>query len=303
MLQNILKQQLLGLFNLSIPFIILYQIYPAILLSTSGKIICSLLMGLYVFYLDYRTTKTQTNSLKYSPSLYKPELEQIIIDCSMSPQSVNLRYGYSSETIAMTIMNTVIIDPILCQKFNQDPEAIKVIDILNHSIIRAMPDKQKERIEKIKNILTPEVQIFIFKHELGHVFANYSYKKSTLIGLTAVVIAYTGFTITFYFLKTFGFFAILIGIIIAGLTDLILGFSSNILFKAREEKNADLFAAKFSSPAEINAAANFFEILQEIVNADKPSMKPLDALPSTILNGYYDGKTRAKYLRAVVKSK
>ncbi len=300
MLKTILKQQIIGIINLSIPVIILYQIYPAILLSTSGKIVCSLLIGIYVFYLNYRATKTQAESLKYIPSLYKPELEKIIVDCKMDPHSVNLRYGYSNEMVAMTILNTVSIDPILCQRFNHDPEAIKVIDILNHHIISPMAEKQKEKIEKIKNILTPDAQTFIFKHELGHVFANYSYKKLALIGIIATISAYIGLVTTFYFLKVLGFFAIIIGITIAGLIDLIMSYSSNVLFKSREEKNADLFATKFSSPEEIKAAASFFETHQEIVNLNKSSMGILSALPSIVLTGHYDGKTRAKYLRDII---
>lgn len=303
MIKKILMQQTIGIINLSIPFIILYQIYPSILLTVSGQILCSLLIGIYVTYLHYRIAKVQVDNLKYIPTLCKPELEKIIADCFIIPNSVNLRYGYSNEMIALTIFNTISIDPILCQKFNQDTEAIKAIDIINHNIISTMSEKQKEKIEKIKTILTPEAQTFIFKHELGHVSSNYSYKRLVSIGIITIISAYIGIKTTFYFLKSFKFFAIILGMITSGITDLLLNSSFNFLFKSREEKNADFFAAKFSSSEEIKAAATFFELHQQIVNSDRINSGLMGKLPNVILTGHFDGKTRARYLRTLAENK
>lgn len=86
------------------------------------------------------------------------------------------------------------------------------------------------------------------------------------------------------------------GLLAAGVTDLLLSYSSNYFFKAREEINADLFAARHSTRDETAAAADFFEAHQNILDTHKEQTL-VAKIPGIILSGHPNGKTRANYLR------
>ena len=82
-----------------------------------------------------------------------------------------------------------------------------------------------------------------------------------------------------------------------------LTYSSNVLFKYNEEKKADLFASKYSTTEEINAAANFFEEYQKYANEYQVSMGIASRIPQVVLSGHPDGKSRACYLRNIATKK
>ena len=176
---QLLKQHVIGIINLSMPIVIVFFVWPAVLYSFIGKLIVSLLVGAYVYYLGRKITYAQANSLLYSPShAHKEEYEKMILACGMNPQDVRLRYGYTQEKIAMTILDTVTIDPLYFQdQADLDSEMVKVKDILQQHIVVTLSDEQKNRTEKIKNVLSDSVQRFIFRHELAHTHYQYSQKK------------------------------------------------------------------------------------------------------------------------------
>ncbi len=249
--------------------------------------------------------KKQADSFKFLPSgEYAQRLEKIITECGMDAQKIQLRYSYSQGRIAITMFNTISIDPILCSLFEQDPEAIKIKNIVEPQVIALLPDEQKNRLSKIKEVLTPEVQEFIFKHELGHVFYGYSNKKIVIMGAIVTIAAYLGITTAVTTYQTLGSWAVALGMVVGGLIDMVLSYSSNPLFTAKEEKRADLFAAQYSSSETIEAVADFWEKHQNILDTYKdPNAGLVGSMPSIILSGHYDGKVRAQYLRAALSEK
>lgn len=291
------KQQLIGVINLAIPIVILAQIYPAFLLTFLGQFICSLFVGIYCYYLNYIASNNSIKNLQYSPSgEYKKELDDAIIKCKMNPNDITIRYSYTNTMVATTTFNTISLDPILCSETNQDEQALIAKDVIEKHVLINSSQSVKDNLIKINAILSPEAQRFVFKHELGHVFYNYAYKKLMLIGLIGFIMAYAGILTAIKTFSSLGFFAILLGIIVAGFVDLLLTYSSNVFFKAYEEKRADFFATKYSSKEEINSAADFFEKLQDI--HDEADFGLYSKIPTIILSGHYNGRTRAKYLRA-----
>lgn len=298
---GLFKQQALGIFNLSIPVVLVAIIYPTFLLNTWGTMICSVFMGLYVFYLNRKATHNQANVLQYAPSSeYKESFEKSIQACKLDPSSINIRYGYSHEGIALTMFNTISIDPLLWNDSAQDPEAEKVKQILGQYTLPYLSPAQIARIVKVNEILSPAAQHFIFKHELGHIAQNYSNKKLIIVGIIGAIAAYAGITVALA-IKYFGVFAVFIGMFISGIVDLLLSYASNLFFKVMQEKNADKFAAQYSSPEEVIAAADFFEKHQDILDAYRDPDNVLAQLPSTIISGHLNGKDRAHYLRQLVK--
>ena len=293
---NILKQQILGAINLAIPLLAIGYFYPNLFYSFIGRLICAFCVGLYVFYLNYRITKNQTNVLSFIPSgKHKEEFEKIILGCKMEPKTINLRYSYSNEMIAMCMFNTVAIDPLIWNQVDPDPEMLKAKNVIETHIIPVLTENQKIRISRIREIFSDKVQNFIFKHELGHVFYNYTNKKLILMGIIAMIAAFIG-VFTTILLKQFGIMSVIIGIIIGGFTDLLLNYSSNVFFKLHQEKIADIFAADYSSPEEIIATADFWEKHQYVCDSNS-ELGILRNVSPIILSGHYNGNDRAKFLR------
>lgn len=301
-----IKQQIIGVVNLSMPIVIIYALYPALLQSGLGKIAIALLIGAYVYFLGNRITKAQANSLLFKPTgPHKEEFEKIITACKINPQDINIRYGYSNEMIAMTILNTVAIDQLYSNEpiSDQDPEFIKVKDILDTHVVINLSPEQKTRLQKIKEISTPQSQRFIFKHELAHVFHNYSKKKLVVNGMIGACAAYCGINIGMLLLNYNGYSALLGGMLAGGLSDLFLSYASNALFTAKEETQADIFAAHNSPKEDILAAADFFEKHQMILDHTNISQGFIGKVPSVILNGHHNGFARAHSLRAFADMK
>ena len=82
--------------------------------------------------------------------------------------------------------------------------------------------------------------------------------------------------------------------------DLILVFVINYFFKLKQERQADIFALRFSTSEEINQVATFFEKHQEILDTYGEKNFFASYLPSTVLIGYPNGKKRAAWLRRLV---
>ncbi len=293
-----LKQQVIGIINLSMPIVIVFSMYPAILHNMFGRIIVALIVGAYVYYLGRKITHTQANSLLYSPTdSHKDEYEKMVVACGIDPQNVRLRYGYTQERIAMTILNTVTIDPLYYHDQDDlDLEMVKVKNILQQHIVVTLSEEEKNRTTKIKNILSDSVQRFIFRHELAHIQYQYSQKKLLINGLITATSALLGICIALHMLAYSGYLALLAGMLTGGICDLFFSYTSNALFTAQEEKKADLFACAHSSKEEIMAAAQFFE-QHQVINDEYTAHKIIGKVPPVILTGHPHGLDRAAYLR------
>ena len=294
-----LKQQILGIINLSMPFIVLYQFYPTVITSLWGMVVCAVLVGLYVYYLNVKQAKNLVASLKFSPSEpCKEEWIRLVQSCNVGENVVSLRYAYTQENTAMAVNQTVIIDPVVWSLSDQDPEAQKVKDIFQKFIEPGLSEVQKLRVAGVRDILTDEAQRFIFRHELGHVVANYSRNKLFLLFGTGVVFSFCGLMVAKFLLPLNGLLAIGFGMVVGGALDLLLAYATNYFFKVRQEREADLFAARYSTPEEIRAAALFLEQHQDLLDVHKDTNDFLSPLPSTLTTGHPNGHTRAAYLRS-----
>ena len=117
------------------------------------------------------------------------------------------------------------------------------------------------------------------------------------MGITASLMAYIGILTAIACYPLLGVFALPIGMLSAMLSDVVLSYLSNVLFKYLEEKRADQFAAQHSNATDIFAAADFFEKHQEIINATIEHTTFFTHLPSLILSGHPNGYARGAHLR------
>jgi hypothetical protein len=298
-----LFKQIQGVVKLSLPVIVLCSFFPSLPVNLIGKFLCALIVGLYVFFLNWQQMKNLRMTLHYSPTnTYKDHFQNLIKECNIEPDSVVLRYAYTNESIALTSGNMIIIDPVVCNSFDDDPEAKNVQHIFKNYVQGALSQEQQNRIAAIPAILTPGAQRFIFKHELGHVVKDFSNKGLLNAFIMAFVATYIGIVVAME-LPFAGPMAGLGGMIIGGISDLLLSFSSNFLWRNREEQKADEFAAHHSSYEDIVEAAHFFERHQEIIDIHLESENILSYIPSRIRTGHPHGKIRAAYLLALAQQK
>jgi hypothetical protein len=297
-------QQITGVIRLSIPVIVLYQLYPALFTTHWGIFICAFMVGIIGYLLNRRATNIMVQALRYGPSNeYREVFKKIISQCGMDPNKVSLVYAYTHERVAMTAYNTIILDPIVWPSIAHDPEATKVISVFEALTAPTLSVTQQQRITEIKQVFSTDAQAFIFKHELAHVRYQFSTKKLFVIGFVCMLAAYVSILTSLDVIYVSGFLAICNGIATGYTADLAFTWLSNLLFQLREEKAADLFAAHHSSRKEIEAAAIFFEQHQKIYDTLKDSNRYLTFLPSALVAGYPKNRTRAKYLRAVAAAK
>lgn len=292
-----LRQQISGIFNLSLPLIIAYHVQPALLVTMPGQIYCSLMLAAYLYYLNYRQLQQFEKNLQFSPTgNYKNFFNKLIEECQVDPAAIIIKYAYTYEQIAMAAGKTVIIDPIVWIDLSEDPQAIKVQEFFTTHIEPGLTAIDKERIVALSRVLNLASQRFIFKHELGHIAQNFSVKKLMAIFVVGFLAAYSGIITAVILLPINGLFAILCGMIVGGVIELFLTYLSNIIWKLYEEKAADQFAVKHSSKEDSIAAARFFENHQAILDTYKNSQGFLDTLPSVIKTGHLHGVARSAYI-------
>jgi hypothetical protein len=296
-----LKQQIIGIINLSTPVIILYQFCPSIFLVWYGQIVCALLVALYLLYLNRVAVQQNSAALLYTPTAhYKESLENMIRGCGLQPEEVQIRYAFTNESIAQNMENMVIIDPTLFSEYENDPGANAVLTLFSTTFVRGLTPNGEMRIPAIKEILSSAAQHFIFKHELGHIYYNYTAKKLVVIGMIGFCAAYLAIVAAIKTVPVNGFLAILVGMTVGCVVDLALSYWSNIVFKLSQEKAADQFAVAHSTREDIEAAADFFRKHQEILDT-YPEEGFFANLPSVIKTGHQNGYDRAQTLRTLIK--
>lgn len=305
MIGSLILNEVINIARLSIPFVVLYSLLPRHLFSFLGIAISCLAVGAYVSYTYYKNTKNSVNRLQFIPSeQYMEPFHAEVTKCGLQPDKVCLRYAYNDDKIAQTMFNTIILDPMLWKGIADDPTCIAVKEVLKTHVVPGIPDAKKNLQAHINEALCADAQKFIFRHELGHIVYNYSYKLIFVTGLIGIITTLLGLLAAYTLLPIVGgVVTLILSIMIASSTDLLLTYSANHFFKAREEKKADLFARTYSSKEEIDAAARFFECYEQYAQeyrAHTPSL--LHSLPNTILTGYPDGATRANYLRSQIEA-
>lgn len=302
MIIAIVRQQIVGAINLSLPFIFLYHVAPHYALSLEGMMLYCFAVGIYIGYTTYVSTKNQLKALLFSPTgAYEQKFNDEIIRCGFDSKKVLVRYAYTDDAIAMTLFNTIVVDQMLWDTIQEDPEALKARDVIEKHILPSIPENKKEMHQAIKNNLTPHVQNFIFRHELAHVLYNYSYKRVLIVSLMGAAATGVALALAFKLNPLLGGLSTLLIAICAGaIADLLFAYATNFFFKAYEEKRADIFATRFSSKEEIEAAADFFEHYELAARKYRETIGSIMfRLPTTIVNGYVDGLSRARYLREI----
>lgn len=298
------KQQIMGVIQLSLPVIIIYSIYPALVIDPRGQLFLALLLGFYMWYLHKVQHDALIKSLIYVPTGdHKQAFEELIRACKVAPETIALRYAYTGGQLAMAVGRTIIVDPLTSTLWADDGEAIKVKDIFESAIHGTLSIVQKTRITGFREQMSAGAERFIFKHELGHVVDNFAWKKLWTIFILGTFAAYCGIAAGVAGLRFGGFGAIVIGIFVGGLVDIVAGYLSNAFFKAAAEKRADFFAVQHSPYRDVEEAADFFVKHQEIIDLHKEQDTFLNKLPSIIISGHMHGKKRAIYLRRLVEQK
>ena len=63
----LLSQELIGVIRLAIPIILVFQLYPGLTSNIPVQLACTCVIGAYIYYLSYSSTKKQDAGLLYSP--------------------------------------------------------------------------------------------------------------------------------------------------------------------------------------------------------------------------------------------
>lgn len=302
------KQQIIGTITVSFPLIVIFYNFPALLQNPYSPIFGGIILGAHIWRLNYKKHAALEKGLLYVPSgAHKEMFENLIRSCNIDPNTITLKYAYTAQQIAMAMSRTVIIDPTTCVICSDDANAIPVVNVFTQIYAAGLNTLQKER-QLSQSQLTPEAQSFFFKHELGHIVDNYSYKKLWIIfavGTTSTAIAIYTVKLLLPFTDSLATqsFAVIVGLFVGMFFDLFFTYSSNYFFKVAAEKRADLFAAKHSTAQEITKVAHFFGREQELIETYKDPKNLLLKLPSTILSGHPAGKTRQAYLLKLAENK
>jgi uncharacterized oligopeptide transporter (OPT) family protein len=297
-------QQLRGTLNITFFILLIYLLLGDRILSNIWwRLGLALLVGSIIAYIQYISTATLANNLQFEPEgPDKVTFDAALRACELDPESVRIRYGFSQGSIALSMLNTISLDPMVWQESTDHTSIQKARETINTYIMPTVPSEQKELLDFIKATMTQASQNFIFKHELGHTIQHYSIKKIVLTGLVMATAVFLGASVVTYLMPvTGGLLAAIFGATIGSITDLILSAASN-LFKYYHEKEADRFAIRYSNPAEIEAAAQLFEKHQEFLDL---TMSKLDRfyVVTKYVSGNFDGKERAAFLRNFISAK
>jgi hypothetical protein len=297
------RQELIGIINLSLPFAFACYFFPSYAFSFWGIMLYACAIGAYLAYTTYNKTQLIIKSLMYEPTgIDKDLFDAEIVRCGLQSSPIIIRYAYTDDAVAMTMSKVIVIDPMLWSGIN-DPVFLKAKTIIETHVLPGVPQEKKAFHAKIEEALTPDAQKFIFRHELGHIAAQFTIKRIMLTQITGMLFTTFGLYSAYWIMPTFGALgAYATGIIIAACVDLAFSYGVNQFFKARSEKNADLFAARFSSPEEINAAADFFVHYETAAQEYRKTINDI-IHPPVFLTGYIDGITRANYLRILAMGK
>ena len=297
------RQELIGIFNVSLPIIFVAYFFPQYVFTVWGVIFLACAVGAYLFFRNFQATIAGKKSLLFAPTGAQRELLFREAErCGVSADAVDFRYAYCDDAISLTMFDTIALDPMLWTGID-DPEFAKAHDIVVQHVLPTIPENKKQFHVKIKEILSPDAQKFIFRHELAHVLYNFSNKRIVINGVIGFLFTIAALATAFVVLPVLGVWpAIAGGILVAASVDLLLSYATNYFFKARAEKNADLFAVQFSSNKEINEAADFFAGYELAAQEYRKSIG-FPVHPPIFITGYINGVDRAEYLNQLADLK
>jgi hypothetical protein len=280
-----------------------YEFYKGFL----GIALIGLYAALAIAFINYSGTKKFLAGLKFpiineNRKIFDLQMQEV----GLNPQDVNLLYAFSDLSIAKTVFNTVILDPFCWSDIVGDNNHKQVTDIIKKHILTQASEHKKKMYAVITAACTGPVQRFIFKHELGHLVDNYSYKdifiSSIITGITVIIGTSVGIlTVPFYGISIAYIAAVCSGVLL----DLTLSwFFKNFLFKSNKEIEADYFAARYSTPEEIRAASDFFELYEKEASLLRSiEDESWTDLSPRLFKGYPSSSERVRYLRKLAAEK
>lgn len=298
-IMSLIYTQMVGIMTIALFWLFVFQLVSCALFSLPGILIASCLTGLYVAYLLYVQTKKLANSLLYVPLAdVAQSLHATCEEVGMQGNDIRFRYAYTDDSIAMAMSDMVVIDPTIWQGLEADPEAVKTQTIITQHILPGLSEDKKKLRAALASLLSLSVQNFILKHELAHVLYAYT-KKRILLSFCIAFFATTIALLAAYYAYAMcpGIIVFLLGVAVGFVSDLFLTSVGNLLVKARQEKNADLFAARHSTAKEIREAATFFEKHETYTQLYRTSQGIISYIPTILLSGHPTGACRAAYLR------
>ena len=111
--------------------------------------------------------------------------------CGFDTGLVKVRYAYTNEGIARAFDDVVSIDPLMSTGRASDPAYQKAVEVLAVHVLPTLTNEQRLRMDRTGELLMPDVQDFIFKHELGHIYYRSTLKRSVLNGFIMAVVTYS----------------------------------------------------------------------------------------------------------------
>lgn len=296
--------QLQGVLSITFLVTVFFSFFPTLFFEWYGAFAGALIGGLYILFLNYKQYANLKKTLMYVPTGKHLEFFQTLVRaCGLQLDDVSFRYAYTAGQIVMTVGNLVIIDPTLCSLADGDSVADTVNGILAQHVEPNLSEHIKKRFAEHKKLLTPTVQEFLIKHEIGHVADNYSIKSLLVHFVQGAFTVYIGI-VAVQSMMGYGLpIALPIGMVAGFITDILSTFVMNMVFRYCSEKKADNFAALHSSVNQINTAANFFVEHQKIADQYNDFGFIMKHLPTVVVSGYPAGSLRAAYLRALADQK
>ena len=301
---NFLVQEMKGIARISMPILIIAYVAPNTIANPYSSLLIAMIIAAWRVFLMYQQAKNEAVILKFEPTGdIRAELDELVSSCGMNPATINLRYRFVNDMVAVTTFNLIGIDHMVWHGLENDSQAVQAKNIIEQVIMFNWTQEQRDNLAKIKQFLSPAAQRFIFRHELGHIYYQYTYKKLISVGLIITLFAYAGIRLAYNLYPMLGMLAILVAIVAAGVLDIALSYVSNYFFKTWAERYADEFAARYSNAEEILAAADFFERYQEIIDSTRKPLGMLAKLPNSLLAGYPETPIRVAYLRDIAAAK
>jgi len=245
------------------------------------------------------------NAHVFAPSKeYRAWFDQELCRMGVDSEKIVIRYMSTGGSVAAAYKNVIIIDPLT---WNTDDVICKNAQIQYVSTfcnLGQWNQHLKVFFEQVHQVSTPESQRFIFRHEVGHLVAGDVKKRMSVNSLLAVGSYYLSMSFADRlthspFKKDMVIFASFLSM------SLLFNILHNNTFIASQEKNADIFAAQYSTKEEILAAADFFE-------AHEKALDELQHVQGTwfsskrfgkLVSGHMRGKERAQFLRKLAQEK
>lgn len=290
------------------PLIVIIWLFPEQMSTDLAMVITALCMGL-LFAIDcYRSGIAMQGDRSADPTgITIDAIKAIMMQCNMDPKAIRVLYGYGYGSVAVHVYNMIIIDALIWVNFDKDMIFQKIQDELVKKVFPAQPDIQRRRINALRDILSPEVQQFIIKHELGHVYYASIYYELLFVAAKIGTVTYAALRAGLWVYRVQAYplsVAVLLALAVSYLSTCLINGMANLFSGAYGELKADAFAAQYSTAAEIYAAADFFKQHQQIRDTICEAVwDPLGWIPYAIRYGYPSDSLRARQLRKCAEKK